>query len=306
MLKYIIKRVLVGALTLLVLATITFFGVHAMPGNPFEQDNKQMTAAQYQALIEKYNLDKSLPEQYIIYLSNALHGDFGESISKKRDVGEIIAQEFPYTAKLGLVSFVMSIGIGLFLGIVGALTKSKGVNGLITLIATFGVSMPSFLFAMAAMIFFCVKWKVFPISGLETPVHYILPSLAIALSSLSMVTRLTRSSLRDEMNKDYITLARSKGLSETVVTVKHGLKNALLPVITYAGPMFANAISGSLVIESLFTIHGVGKEFSSSITNRDYTLVMGITLFFGLIVIVMNLISDVMAAVVDPRIKLGK
>ena len=307
MIKYIIKRILIGCLTLFILATITFFGVHAMPGDPFQQDNKRMTEAQYEALRAKYGLDKPLGEQYVIFLKNALRGDFGESITKKgRQVSDIIRTEFLVTAKLGAVSFVIAMAIGLTLGIIGALTKKKWVNSLITLVATFGVSVPSFLFAMLAMILFCVSLKWLPVSGLDTPVHFILPATSLALSNLSMVARLTRSSLKDEMHKDYITLARSKGLSETKVTVKHGLKNALLPVITYAGPMFANSITGSLVIESLFTIHGLGKEFTSSITNRDYTLVMGVTVFFGLVIIVMNLVSDILAAVVDPRIKIDK
>jgi len=307
MVKYIIKRVLIGALTLFILATITFFGVHVMPGNPFEQDNKRMTQAQYDSLNAKYGLDKSLSEQYGMFLKNAIHGDFGESIFKKgRQVSEIIATEFIPTAKLGSVSFILAITIGLTLGIVGALTKKKWLNSLITFVASIGVSIPSFLFAMIMMVLFGVTWKILPVSGLDTPLHYILPASSLALNNLSMVTRLTRQSLRDEMHKDYITLGRSKGLSEKKVTIKHGLKNALLPVITHAGPMFANAITGSLVIENLFTIHGIGKEFSSSITNRDYPLVMGLTIFFGLLVIVMNIVSDITAAIVDPRIKLGK
>ena len=305
--KYIVKRVLVGILTLFILATITFFGVHVMPGNPFEQDNKRMTQAQYDSLNEKFGLDKPLGQQYVMFLKSAMKGDFGESIFKKgRQVSEIIKTEFIPTAKLGAVSFVLAITIGITLGIVGALTRKKWLNSLITLIASIGVSIPSFLFAMMLMVLFGVVWKLLPVSGLDKPINYVLPASALALNNLSMVTRLTRQSLRDEMHKDYITLGRSKGLSDRKVTVKHGLKNALLPVITYAGPMFANSITGSMVIENLFTIHGIGKEFSSSITNRDYPLVMGLTIFFGLLVIAMNLLSDVMAAVVDPRIKLGK
>ncbi|MBR0137854.1 MAG: ABC transporter permease [Erysipelotrichaceae bacterium] len=308
MLKYILKRVLIGILTLFILATITFFGVHAMPGDPFQQDdNKRLTEAQLESLRAKYGLDKSIGEQYIIFLKNAARGDFGESITKKnRQVSEIIATEFKVTFKLGLIAFIASMTLGMTLGIIGALTKKKWLNSLITLIATFGVSMPSYMFAMALMVFFGVKLKLLPISGLETPIHYILPGASLALSSLSMVTRLTRSSLRDEMNKDYITLARSKGLSERAVTVKHGLKNALLPVITYAGPMLANSITGSMVIEALFTIHGLGKEFSTSVSARDYTLVMGVTMFFGALIIFMNIVSDITAAIVDPRIKFDK
>ncbi len=307
MLKYAIKRLGIGLLTLFILATITFFGVKAMPGDPFSQDNKVLSPEAYAALEAKYGLDKPLGEQYVIYMTNVLKGDFGESISKKgQRVSDIIAHRAPVTAKLGVVAFFIALIIGLAFGILSALTKKRWVNGLITTFATFGVSMPGFLFAMICMIVFCVKLRWFPAMGLDTPKAYVLPAFAIALGSISMITRLTRSSLKDVMNKDYITLARSKGTKEVAVIIKHGLKNALLPVITYCGPMFAGLITGSMVIETLFSIPGIGLEFTNSITNRDYTLVMGLTIFFGAIVIVMNLISDIVAALVDPRIKLGK
>lgn len=307
MLKYVIKRILIGCLTLFILATITFFGVHAMPGDPFSQDNRVLTPEAYAALEAKYGLDKPLEEQFVIYLTNALKGDFGESISKPgQQVSDIIMHRFPVTAKLGIVAFAVAVGAGLALGIVSALTKHRWVNSMITALATAGVSIPGFLFAMFMMIIFCVKLGVLPVMGLKTPKHYILPAIALALSSISMITRLTRSSLKDVMNKDYITLARSKGTKELMVIIKHGLKNALLPVITYCGPMFAGLITGSMVIETLFSIPGIGAEFTMSITNRDYTLVMGLTLFFGILVIIMNLVSDIVAAMVDPRIKLGK
>lgn len=307
MVKYIFKRLVIGCLTLFILATITFFGMKAMPGNPFSQDNKALSAEAYHALEVKYGLDKPVGEQYLIYLNNAVHGDFGESISKKgQQVTDIIVTRFPVTAKLGFVSFMIAIGVGLTFGIVSALTKKRWVNNLITVFATLGVSIPSFLFAILIMILFAVKLGWLKVVGLESWQNYIMPASALALSSISMITRLTRSSLKDVMNKDYITLARSKGTKDLIVTIKHGLKNALLPVITYCGPMFAGLITGSLVIEKLFSIPGIGAEFTNSITNRDYTLVMGLTLFFGAIVIVMNLVSDIVAAMVDPRIKLEK
>ncbi len=307
MIKYSIKRLLMGCLTLFILATITFFGVHAMPGDPFAKDNKVMSPETYAALEKKYGLDKPLGEQYILYLTNAVQGDFGESISKPgQQVMDIIVKRAPVTAGLGVVAFVVSVVVGLTFGIISALSKKRWVNSLITAFATFGVSIPGFLFALILLIIFAVKFPILPSMGLDTPAHYIMPSIAIALSSISMITRLSRSSLRDVMNKDYITLARSKGTSEIWVIIKHGLKNAMLPVITYCGPMFAGLVTGSMVIETLFSIPGIGAEFTKSITNRDYTLVMGLTLFFGALVIVMNLVSDIVAAIVDPRIKLGK
>ncbi len=307
MLKYILKRLGIGLITLLILSTITFFGVRAMPGDPFEQENKVMAPETYAALQEKFHLDKPLSEQYVIFLRNAVHGDFGESISKKgQQVSDIIALRFPVTAKLGSIAFCVAMFIGLVLGITSALTKHRWVNSLITVVATLGVSIPGFLFALLIMIVFAVKLKLLPIVGLQGPQYYILPVAALSLSPIASVTRLTRSSLRDVMHEDYITLSRSKGNKEIRTIVIHGLKNALLPVITYAGPMFAGMITGSLVIETLFSIPGIGAEFTNSITNRDYTLVMALTILFGTLVIIMNLVSDVVAAIVDPRIKLGK
>ncbi len=307
MIKYIAKRLLIGALTLFILMTLTFFAVRAIPGNPFAQDSRSLSPEAYAALEHKYGLDKPVTEQYIIYLGNALKLDFGESIAKKgQQVLDIIVERAPVTFGLGLVAFVLAVVLGLTLGIVSALTKKRWVNSLITTFATLGVSIPGFLFAIIMMYLFGVRWGILPVMGLSSSVHYILPALALALSPISMITRLTRSSLKDVMNKDYITLARSKGTSELLVIIKHGLKNAMLPIVTYCGPMFAGLVTGSLVIERLFTIPGIGAEFTDSISNRDYTLVMGLTIFLGLIVIVMTIVSDIIAALIDPRIKLGK
>lgn len=307
MLKYILKRLLLGVMTIFVLATVVFFGMKMMPGSPFSRDNKAIPAATIQALNEKYGLDKPVTEQYVIYITNCLHGDFGDSISKKgQPVAEIIASRLPVTAKLGVIAFAFAMITGISLGIVSALTRHRFVNSLITVFATIGVSVPGFLLAMLMMVFFSVKLGWFSIVGLEHWTSYIMPVLALSFSPISSITRLTRSSLRDVMSSDYITLARSKGTKEIWVVIKHGLKNALLPVITYAGPMFAGMITGSLVIETLFSIPGIGKEFTNSIQNRDYTLCMGLTILFGCLIIVMTLVSDIVAAIVDPRIKIDK
>ena len=307
MVRYITKRVFVGAFTLIILMTIVFFGMRLMPGSPFAQENKSKSAEQMAALNAKYGLDKPVTEQYAIYVKNVLHGDFGESLSKKgQQVSEIIALRLPVTAKLGMVAFVFALSMGLILGIVSALTRHRWVNSAITVMATIGVSVPGFLLAMLMMVLFAVKLKLLPVIGLETPQSYIMPVLALSFSSISTIARLTRSSLRDVMSSDYITLARSKGTKESLVVIKHALKNAILPVVTYAGPMFAGMITGSLVIETLFSIPGIGKEFTQSIANRDYTLCMGLTILLGTLVIVMTLVSDIAAAIIDPRIKFEK
>ncbi len=307
MAKYITKRVFIGLLTLFILATITFLVMKVIPGNPFSQDNKVLTPQAYEALRLKYGLDKPVPEQFVIYLNNAIHGDFGESISKKgQQVLAIVLRRAPVTATLGAISFSIAIIVGIGLGIIAALTKKRWLNGIITGFATIGVSIPSFMLAILAMMLFGVYLRWLPLVGLKTPLHYIMPSIALALNPISTITRLTRVSLKEEMNKDYIILAKSKGTPVFWVIIKHGLKNALLPVITYCGPMFAMLITGSFVIESLFSIPGIGSEFTSSVINRDYTLIMGLTLFLGAIVIFMNLVTDIVAAIVDPRIKIGK
>ena len=302
--KYILKRLAIGILTLFILATITFFLMHAIPGSPFGADNKNLTPEQYAAMQAKYNLDKPLFQQYTTYMVNLLHMDFVESISKKGElVLDIILKRAPVTARLGACAFVISVVAGITLGIVGALTKKKWVNGFITFLATLGVSLPSFIVAILLMIFLGVKLKIFPLLGLSTPASYVLPTIALSIGPIAMVTRLTRSSLKDVMNKDYIILARSKGTDDVKVIIKHALRNALLPVITYCGPLLAGLVTGSFVVETLFTIPGIGKEFTSSVTNRDYPMIMGLTVFLGAIVILMQLASDIVAAIVDPRIK---
>lgn len=307
MFKYIVKRLLLGIFTLFILATIVFFGMKAMPGSPFSRDNKAIPAATMEALNMKYGLDKPVSEQYVVYMKNVIHGDFGVSISKKgQSVTEIIKTRLPVTAKLGVIAFVVSMVVGITLGVISALTNKQWVNSLITILATIGVSVPGFLLAMLMMILLAVNLKLLPVVGLETPASYIMPVLALSFSPISTITRLTRSSLRDVMGSDFITLARSKGTKESMLVIKHGLKNALLPVITYAGPMFAGMITGSLVIETLFSIPGIGREFTTSISNRDYTLCMGLTILLGALVIIMTIVSDVVSAMVDPRIKVNK
>lgn len=307
MFKYTMKRILIGMLTMFILATITFFMMKIIPGDPFSQENRVLSPKTYAALEAKYGLDKPVFEQFTIYLKNAVTGDFGESIAKTgQQVADIIKRRAPVTARLGAVSFVIALTVGITLGVISALTKKRWVNSLITAFATIGVSIPSFLLAILAMIVFGVTLRWLPLVGLKTPLHYILPSIALALNPISMIIRLTRSSLKDVMSKDYIVLAKSKGTSELLVIIKHGLKNALLPVVTYCGPMFAFLVTGSFVVESLFSVPGIGMEFTSSVINRDYTLIMGLTLFLGAIVIIMNIVSDIAAAMIDPRIKLGK
>lgn len=308
MLNYIVRRILIGILTMLFLITATFFLMRIIPGSPFVNDDESVAAQkQYEQLEAKYGLDKPLWEQYIIYMKGLLHGDLGESLIRKgKTVVNIIGKTAPVTMRLGLTAFVFSMAVGIGLGIAAALSKRRWVNNFVMLLSTIGVSVPNFLLAVFLMLVFCVSLSIFPTIGLKTPLHYVLPTIAVSLHPIAMISRLTRTSMMEVMRQDYMILARSKGTAPWKVVIKHGLRNALLPVVTYAGPLIASLLTGSFVVETLFSIPGIGSEFVSSVTNRDYTLIMGLTIFMGFLIIVMNLLSDLVAAMVDPRIKLDR
>ena len=302
--KYIIKRVLIGFVTLFVLASVTFFLMKATPGSPFSLA-KYKTPEALAAAEAKYNLDKPLMEQYVIYLKGVAQGNLGESmINTGRSVSYYIKTGFPVTARLGLIAFVLALVGGIALGTGAALSRHKWVNNLCMFVATIGVSVPSFLIAMIMLIIFGVQLHILPFIGLNNPLNYIMPALSLAFYPIAMIARLTRSSMLEVMNQDYIILARSKGTPYKKVVIKHALKNAMLPVVTYAGPMFAFMLTGSFVIESVFSIPGIGSAFVSCITTRDYPIIMGLTIFLGFLVITFNLITDILSAIIDPRIKL--
>ena len=302
--KYIIKRVLIGFVTLFVLASVTFFLMKATPGSPFSLA-KYKTPEALAAAEAKYNLDKPLMEQYVIYLKGVAQGNLGESmINTGRSVSYYIKTGFPVTARLGLIAFVLALVGGIALGTGAALSRHKWVNNLCMFVATIGVSVPSFLIALIMLIVFGVQLHILPFIGLNSPLNYIMPALSLAFYPIAMIARLTRSSMLEVMNQDYIILARSKGTPYKKVVIKHALKNAMLPVVTYAGPMFAFMLTGSFVIESVFSIPGIGSAFVSCITTRDYPIIMGLTIFLGFLVITFNLITDILSAIIDPRIKL--
>ena len=302
--KYIIKRVLIGFVTLFVLASVTFFLMKATPGSPFSLA-KYKTPEALAAAEAKYNLDKPLMEQYVIYLKGVAQGNLGESmINTGRSVSYYIKTGFPVTARLGLIAFILALVGGIALGTGAALSRHKWVNNLCMFVATIGVSVPSFLIAMIMLIVFGVQLHILPFIGMNSPLNYIMPALSLAFYPIAMIARLTRSSMLEVMNQDYIILARSKGTPYKKVVIKHALKNAMLPVVTYAGPMFAFMLTGSFVIESVFSIPGIGSAFVSCITTRDYPIIMGLTIFLGFLVITFNLITDILSAIIDPRIKL--
>lgn len=304
--KYILKRLLIGVVTLLALATITFFLMHIIPGSPFAGETSKLPAAVKEKLIAKYGLDKPLVVQYVTYLRNAIHGDFGTSLNRKgREVMDIIMGGIRPTASLGLVAFAIAMTVGILLGTISAFSRQRWVSGLVAVISTIGVSVPSFLIALLMMLVFGVLLGWLPIVGLSSWRHYIMPGIALSLAPIAMIARLVRSSLLEVMRQDYMVLARSKGTSELQVITRHALKNALIPVITYAGPLIATLLTGSFVIETLFSIPGIGAEFVTSVSNRDYTLIMALTIFYGAFIIVANIVTDLITAAIDPRIRLS-
>lgn len=303
--KYIFKRLLLGIATLFALMTITFFLMHIIPGSPFAGEFSKLPAAVKEILIEKYHLNKPIIEQYRIYLVNVLKGDFGTSLNRKGTaVTAIIAKGLPATAKLGACAFCIALVAGVALGTASAFSKNPIVQGIAAVFGTIGVSVPSFLLALLMMFVFGVWLRALPVVGLKTWQSYILPSTALALGPIAMISRLTRSSLTEELRQDYMTLARAKGTSYIKVILRHALRNAVIPVITYAGPLFATLLTGSFVIETMFTVPGIGAEFVNSVSNRDYTLIMALTIMYGGAIIVANLITDVITAIIDPRIRL--
>lgn len=305
MLKYVIKRLLYGAVTLFALMAITFFLMHSIPGSPFAGEMSKLPASVKELMIQHYQLDQPTYVQFISYLKNVLQGDFGTSLVRKgQNVMDIINRGLPYTAKLGACAFCVAMVLGVLLGAVSAFSKKKWVQGLTAFIATIGVSVPSFLFALFLMYVLGVWLKILPIIGLNSPQSFVMPSIALAMSPIAMISRLTKSSLSEELRQDYMILALSKGTGYTKAIFKHALKNAIIPVITYAGPLLATLLTGSFVVESMFSIPGIGAEFVGSVSNRDYTLIMALTIFYGGMVIVANIITDVISAMIDPRIRL--
>ena len=263
MFKYVLKRVLIGFVTLFVLGSATFFLMKATPGSPVNGERFKSKEAQELAII-RYGLDRPVFEQYTMYLNNLAHGDLGESYVKEGVyVDKTIADTFPVTARLGGVAFLFALVVGITLGTTAALSKRKWVNNVCMFVATIGVSVPSFLLSMFLIIIFGVELRLLPFVGLRTPANYVLPIIALSLYPISMIARLTRSSMLEVMKQDYIILARSKGTSYKMVVIKHALKNAMLPVVTYAGPAFAFMLTGSFVVETIFSIPGTGKDVSS-------------------------------------------
>lgn len=300
MARYTCRRILTGLLSLFVLITVTFFLVRIIPGSPFQRGG--VSESVVEAIEQEYGLNEPLFAQYISYIGGVLHGDLGISYQDPAvRVTEVIARAWPVTASVGAAALIVSLILGTGLGILSAVSGRRSVKQVISAGGMIAAGIPGFAAAILLMLVFSVKLKLLPASGLLSPVHYILPVAALSLYPAAMVSRLVSSTLETELTKDYVLFARAKGLGRRQVIFTHALKNAYLPVINYIGPASASLLTGSFVVESIFTIPGLGREFVGSITNRDYTLILGLTVFMGAVVILVNLITDLLCAWLDPK-----
>ena len=305
MLKYIVKRLAMGVVTMFFLITITFWLTRLMPGSPFATDN--ISPSVLAALEANYGLDKPIDQQFAIYLQSLLQGNLGVSYTRTGvTVNDLIAQGFPVTLKLGLISFAIALVIGTVIGIWMSTTKSSAVKGWLITGSTLFISIPGFVLAIVLLMVFGQGLKVLPVLFDGSFLSYIMPVLALAFYPIAQISRLVHASYTEAMNQDYVVMARAKGLGKRRIQLLHILKNAMLPLITVCGPMIAFQITGSFVVESIFTIPGIGEEFVNSVNSRDYTVIMGLTIFLGGVIIITNLLSDLACALVDPRIKLDK
>ncbi|MBE6975475.1 MAG: ABC transporter permease [Ruminococcaceae bacterium] len=300
MARYIIKRVLLAILTVFIICAITFFTMNAVPGGPFNSE-KALDEATIAALEARYGLDQPVPVQFVRYLKQLFQGDLGVSLKNGREISDIIGESFPTSAKLGLLAITVALICGTVFGSTAALMRNKFPDRVIIFCSTLFTAVPSFVLATLLLLVFCIKLGWFPVwSANET--NYVLPVIALAAYPMAYITRLSKTSMLDALSQDYIRTARAKGVAKWKMIFKHALRNSLIPVITYAGPQIAYIITGSMVVETVFTVGGLGSKFISGINNRDYPLIMATTIFLSVLMVAANLICDLLYKLVDPRI----
>lgn len=305
MFKYIVKRVIAALLTLWALVTIVFFLVRLMPGEPFT--NPKLTPEVRANMESYYGFDKPLTEQYVQYMGNLLKGDFGYSMKyTNKTVNYIIGETFPFSADLGIRALVLAISFGLVLGILSALNRGKTIDFVCVIVAVIGTSIPDFIMGAVLQYFFGIKWGLLPVAKYSGFEYTILPTIALATYTLASVSRIMRSSMLEVVSQDYIKTARSKGISNFRITWKHQIRNAIMPVMTVLGPTVASVLTGTFVLEAIFAIPGMGKYYVESISNSDYSMVLGMTVFYGIFLVTCNLIVDILYGVADPRVRIGK
>ncbi|MDF2891067.1 MAG: binding-protein-dependent transport system inner rane component [Clostridia bacterium] len=305
MFRYVLKRLFVSLVTIWVLATIVFFLIRILPGDPFSGD--KITPQIKESMMKYYGLDQSLPAQYAKYMKNLLQGDMGYSLRyKNRTVNQVIGDAFPKSADLGIRALLLAVPIGIILGIFSALNHNKLWDYICMIIAVIGVSVPSFIIGGLLQYTFAVKLRILPVAEWKGFAYTVLPSMALSLGTLALVARLMRASMLEITGQDYILTAEAKGLPTRKIIWKHLIRNAILPVVTVLGPIVAALVTGTFVIEQIFAIPGLGRHYVMGIQNLDYTLVLGLTIFFGAFVVLMNFLVDVIYGIVDPRIRVAK
>jgi len=312
LIRFVLKRIGYSVLTLFVLIALTFFLMRLLPGDPFLGE-KAVPDNIKQVLVAKYGLDKPVIQQFFIYIGNILHGDFGTSMAyRNREVNDIIGQAFPYSFDLGLRALIFALVAGILLGVVASVNHGKAWDTTSVIIAVIGVSVPSFIMGAVIQYFVALKLqqflgiKILPIGGWNSELSKLLPSFALGLSALATITRIMRTSMLDVINQDYIKTARAKGLSKRLIIWRHAIRNAILPVVTILGPLAANILTGAFVVELIFNIPGLGKYFVMSVQASDYTMISGLTVFYGAILIIANMLVDIAYGFIDPRIRLAK
>jgi oligopeptide transport system permease protein len=305
MLKYIFKRFIISIITIFVVITIIFFLIRLLPGDPFTSE-RDVPVVVRENMFASFGLDKPLHQQYFVYLKNLVtKGDMGPSMKlRSRSVRDIITYSFPASAKIGFLVVLASLLAGVNIGILAAMRQGKFSDRFTMLLATIGVTIPNFVMANLLIFFLSLKLKLLPPTGYGDARHLVLPVIALAGYFTAFIARLTRGKYLEVIQQDYIRTARAKGLSRRSVVFKHAMKNSMIPVVTYLGPLIANVLTGSFVIETIFAIPGLGREFVMSVSNRDYTLVLGVSIFYSAFVILCNFLVDVVYVMIDPRIKL--
>lgn len=307
MARYLLGRLAGIIVVLLIVSVVIFLLMHAIPGGPFDEDKVPLSPAAKANYLAKYGLDKPLPEQYLLYMANALRGDFGIPFqSPTETVSGLIGRTWPVSAMLGLVTLLVAIPLGFALGVLAASRQNTWVDYVTSSTATLGLTVPNFVVAVWLVLLFAVQWRVLPTGGWGEWYHYIMPVTALALAPLALTARYTRISILEVSRSDYIRTARAKGLSSPQVLWRHTLRNAMIPLLTVLGPQIPNLITGTIFIESIFRVPGLGKFFVTSILRRDYPMIMALLLLVAVVWSLVYLITDILYAVVDPRVRLDK
>ncbi len=306
MVRYIANKLLFMLISLFILISATFFLMKAIPGSPLTSE-KQVPPAIQERLEEQLGLDKPVYQQYFKYLGDVVQGDFGISMKKiNQDVSNIIGQTFSASLKLGLVAIVVAVIVGVLLGMLAALYHRKLIDNVAMVLAVLGIAVPSFVVASLLQYVFSSQLHWLPTMGFKGPMYYVLPVAALTAQPIAFIARLTRSSMLEVLHADYIKTAKAKGLSWLAILWRHVIRNGIMPVITYVGPMTANIVTGSVVIEQIFGIGGIGKQFVEAISTRDYPVIMGITIFYGILLMLARFLTDIAYMIVDPRVKVNK